>query len=89
MSTEIKDVINWKSPKFLEENRTFKTRLLFINEMFSNKFSQEDILGRCIQHKLKWSYELYEEELHKSLWNLCGEDPIEIVKQLDKIDNRR
>lgn len=77
------DRIDWESPKFLEENRNFKTRLLFINSIFSDKFDEQDIIGRCIQHKLNFMLDSLEKETEKSLWNVKGVDPIKIMKYLD------
>ena len=38
--------------KFPEELRNFETRLLFIEELFTNLFSQCDIMAHCAVHKL-------------------------------------
>ena len=52
---------------FPREQRSFKTRLQYINEIFSNTFDQEEILKSCITHKLKCSYEDYVQSLERSL----------------------
>lgn len=52
--------------KFNLEDRTFETRLRFIHELFSNKYSQNDILASCIEHKLQRSFESFLEELDYS-----------------------
>ena len=52
--------------KFDEASRSFETRLLFVKELFENKYSQADILASCIKHKLKRSFESFLEELEYS-----------------------
>ena len=81
----IDEIINWNSPKFLTENRTFKTRLLFLNKIFSDVFPDDAILGRCIQYKLNFSLESYIEDLNRGIWNLSGVDPLKVLKELDKL----
>lgn len=66
--------------KFPEEDRTFETRLQFIISLFSDLFSQHDIMAHCIVHKLDWSYLQYCEELDDSLLKLTGEDPLKVLK---------
>lgn len=66
--------------KFPEEARTFETRVLFIRELFTNLFSQQDIMAHCILHKLDRSYLLYCKELENSILNLTGEDPLRVLK---------
>ena len=71
--------------KFKEEDRTFETRLKFIKEIFSNKYPPYQIMASCIQHKLDRSYEEYIQTIHRSSWLLKnGEDPIEVLKRIDK-----
>ena len=69
--------------KFDEASRTFETRLLFIKELFTNKYSQSDIMAHCIQHKLDESLKQYVKELEKHMWNLDGKDPMDILKKID------
>ena len=56
-----------KFDKFPEEDRTFETRLKFINEIFTNTYEQYQIMANCIQYKLDKSYEAYLKEIHKSV----------------------
>ena len=70
--------------KFPINERTFETRLMFINEIFSNLFSQEDIMAHCIVHKLDRSYLSYVKELEQSARNLEKADPIKILKTMDE-----
>ena len=62
--------------KFPEELRTFETRAQFINQLFSNLFSMEDIMAHCIIHKLDRSFLLYEEKLAHTMIAISGEDPL-------------
>ena len=64
-------------------DRTFETRLQFINAIFSNKYEPHQIMAICIQHKLDHSYEMYLKEIHKSLWELEGKNPMTILKRID------
>jgi hypothetical protein len=41
-------------------------------------------MASCIQYKLGKSYEQYLKDVTKSVWNLEGEDPIKILKRIDK-----
>lgn len=68
--------------KFPEELRNFETRLLFIEELFTNLFSQYDIMAHCAVHKLDWSYLEYVEELQKSMLKLTGEDPLQVLRRI-------
>lgn len=70
--------------KFPESERTFETRLKFIKELFSHKFENYQIMAHCIQHKLDRSYDIYLKEIHKSEWLLGNEDPIAVLKRIDK-----
>lgn len=73
-----------ENTKFPESDRTFETRLKFIKELFSHKFENYQIMAHCIQHKLDKSYEAYLKEIHKSEWLLGNEDPIAVLKRIDK-----
>lgn len=70
--------------RFPLEQRNFETRLLFINEIFSNLFSQEDIMAHCIEHKLDRSYIKYVKELEKSALNLEKADPLKVLRTIDE-----
>ena len=69
--------------KFPYDERTFETRLHFIYELFSNKFTQDQIMANCIKYKLDKSLQAYIKEIHKSLWALDNEDPIAILRRID------
>ena len=71
-------------PKFAKDQRTFETRVTFIRDVFTNKYDAADIMSSCIQHKLKVSLENYMEDLQYSSWKLRGEDPITILKRIDR-----
>lgn len=68
--------------KFPFQLRTFETRLLFLKQIYENKFSIYDIMASCVTHKLNRSYLLYKKELEKSILNLTGEDPLDILKKI-------
>jgi hypothetical protein len=40
-------------------------------------------MASCINYKLNKSYEAYIKEIHKSLWNLYGKDPMMLLKKID------
>ena len=71
-------------PKFDRSQRTFETCVLFIKDIFTNKYEPIEIMAHCIQYKLDKSYEAYFNDILKSVWNLHGKDPIKILKQIDK-----
>ena len=66
-----------------EEERTFESRLRFINEIFSNTYTANQIMASCIKHKLNKSFETYVKDIHRSLWELRGRDPLAILKRID------
>ena len=66
-----------------EENRTFETRLLFIRDIFLNKYPNDVIMANCIQYKLNMSYDTYSRQLDDSIRALKVEDPIKILKKVD------
>jgi hypothetical protein len=67
-----------------EESRTFETRVKFIDEIFSNLYTRDQIMASCITYKLDKSFEAYIKDIHKSLWKLSGKDPIAILRKIDK-----
>ena len=71
-------------PKFDRDQRTFETRVSFIRDIFTNKYQPKDILAHSIQYKLDKSYEVYFKDILTSIWNLNGQDPIKILKRIDK-----
>ena len=64
-------------------DRTFETRLQFIDAIFSSKYERHQIMASCINYKLDQSYEMYLKEIHKSLWELDGKNPMTILKKID------
>ena len=70
--------------KFNRDQRTFETRVSFIRDIFTNKYEPLEIMAHSIQYKLDKSYEMYFNDILKSIWNLNGQDPIKILKQIDK-----
>ena len=66
-----------------ESERTFESRLKFIAEIFSNTYTQDQIMASCIQHKLNKSFEAYIKDIHKSLWKLSGKDPMAVLRRID------
>ena len=66
-----------------EEERTFETRLIFIKDIFLNKYPNEQIMANCINYKLNMSYESYSRELEDDIKLLVGENPIKILKRID------
>ena len=70
--------------KFDRDLRTFETRVSFIRDIFSNKYQPIEIMAHCIQYKLDKSYEIYLKDVLKSIWNLDGQDPMKILKRIDR-----
>lgn len=68
--------------KFDESLRTFESRLLFIRDIFMNKYPNEQIMKNCIEFKLRKSLENYENDLHKKELNLSDADPIKVLKKM-------
>ena len=69
--------------KFDRNQRTFETRVSFIRDIFTNKHTPMEIMAHSIQYKLDKSYEIYFNDILKSVWNLNGQDPIKILKRID------
>lgn len=65
------------------EDRTFETRLQFINAIFSNRYKDYQIMASCINYKLDQSYEVYLKDIHRSLWLLDGKNPLTVLKKID------
>lgn len=70
--------------KFDKDSRTFETRVTFIRDIFCNKYKPIEIMAHSIQYKLDKSYEIYLEDVLKSIWNLNGQDPMKVLKRIDK-----
>lgn len=73
-----------KIPKFDRASRTFETRVSFIRDIFSAKYNDSVILTSCIEHKLGVSLQNYEDDLKYTEWLLNNEDPIEVLKRIDR-----
>ena len=74
----------YKIPKFDEDKRTFETRVTFIHDLFAALHTRDQIMARCISHKLDSSFEAYLKKIHRSLWVLDGQDPLEVLTRIDK-----
>ena len=72
---------NKKRPN--EASRTFETRVKFIDEIFSNTYTRDQIMASCITYKLNKSFEAYIKDIHKSLWKLSGKDPMAVLRRID------
>ena len=72
---------NYRPP---ENERTFETRVKFIHDIFSNKHTDTEIMANCIRYKLDKSYEAYVKKVHRSFWKLNDEDPMVVLKRIDK-----
>lgn len=72
------------SKKFDPALRTFETRVTFIRDIFENTYEPEDILANCIQYKLAISFKNYQYELTSNSWRLYGEDPMKVLRRIDK-----
>lgn len=66
-----------------EGTRTFETRVKFISEIFSSPYTPSQIMASCIQYKLNKSFDAYIKDIHKSMWNLRGKDPMAVLKRID------
>ena len=66
-----------------EESRTFETRVKFIDEIFSNLYTRDQIMASCITYKLDKSFDAYIKDIHKSLWKLSGKDPMSVLRKID------
>jgi hypothetical protein len=75
--------VEYNKQRPAEESRTFETRLKFINELFSETFTADQIMASCINYKLSKSFEAYIKDIHKSLWKLRNSDPMAILKRID------
>lgn len=65
-----------------KEQRTFETRLKFINGIFSNKYSRTAIMTSCINFKLRNSLNNYIEEMDKSLNALENANLMSVMKKM-------
>lgn len=70
--------------KFDRNSRTFETRVSFIRDIFSDKYKPAEIMAHCITYKLDKSYEAYLKDILKSVWTLNGQDPMKVLKRIDK-----
>lgn len=73
-----------QTKKFDYDKRTFETRVTFIRDIFTEKYDPSSILTSCIQYKLRISLENYIDDLKFSAWRIYGEDPIKVLKRIDR-----
>ena len=65
-----------------KENRTFETRLEFIANIFGHPLSKTEILASSVQFKLNKTYEIYLEEVNRSLSILASHDPTKVLSKI-------
>ena len=65
-----------------KENRTFETRLEFIANIFSHPLSKTEILASSVQFKLNKTYEIYLEEVNRSLSILASHNPTKVLSKI-------
>ncbi len=53
--------------KFSGAERNFKTRAEFISLLFTETYTQTQIMANCIQYKLGKSFETYAHDVERSL----------------------
>lgn len=69
--------------KFPEEQRTFETRVKFIRDIFSSKYTPDQIMASCVNYRLDMNLKKLIKDIHKQLWKLVDEDPMDILKRID------
>lgn len=69
--------------KFPEEQRTFETRVKFIRDIFSSKYTPDQIMASCVNYRLDMNLKKLIKDIHKQLWKLSDEDPMDILKRID------
>ena len=65
-----------------KENRNFDTRLEFIANIFSHALSETERLASSVQFKLNKTYEIYLEEVNRSLSILASHDPTKVLSKI-------
>lgn len=76
----------------MDEEKTFESRIKFINSIFSNKKSKEEVLKSSIEFKLQKSYEMYLDDVKQYIGILRGEaaksdkKPMKILKKINKME---
>ena len=65
-----------------KEERTFETRLLFIKELFENRYSRTDIMASCVNFKLKNSLNNYIMDMDASIECLKKAKLTSVAKKL-------
>lgn len=76
---------NERDTELTAPNRTFESKLLFINEIFSDKYPQEIILQSAIQYKLSRSAQQYDFDVNFGARYLKSKENIQMLKKLNKI----
>ena len=67
-----------------EDQRSFESRLLFIRDLFENKYPALDILASSIQYKLGISLDQYREDLHMSALCLQYSNAMRVLNKANK-----
>lgn len=70
--------------KYDENLRTFESRLLFLQSLYSNKYSQQEIMANCIKYKLGRTYIFYVEDLEKNIDKLREVDELKLLKKINQ-----
>ena len=68
------------------EDRSFRTRIEFIHDIFSQLYDRSVIMASCVRYKLGRSYDLYLKDLSRSEWLLNNEDPMKVLRRIDVSD---
>lgn len=66
-------------------NRTFESRLLFIESVFSKKYTEDDIFKSCVEYKLRISYEQYLAEVERCLKQMLNKSENNLVRTVKKL----
>lgn len=70
-----------------DEQKTFESRLRYIFGIFSDPYTQTEIMRNCIAFKLNKSFEQYIDDLEKSFKLLTGRDnPVPVLRSIEKGD---
>lgn len=67
-----------------EINRSFESRLLFIKDIFANKYEPIDIMASSVQYKLGMSLLQYREDLHTSALSLQYNKAMKVLNKMNK-----
>lgn len=70
--------------KFDWRKRNFETRVQFIHDLFADLHDQTSVMANCAKYKLSKSFDAYCEELEKNSWTLEQEDPMKVLKRIER-----